>query len=223
MAPSVPWALMKWHKSQAPPPHSFPEAWKMDFLRGKPGRGSALCWRPEVPQVPRGGSARSSRCRGGSKAKAELLAHAAAVALHHAAPVEAAQAVLLEKHALLTVPAAAAQQVAAAEVRGAAVAGAAAGARRTRAPVGGAEVGRVGGIEQVSAARRLERADGGQQSLAIVGAHDTRGAVEPLEQPRAHLAERGQLLPAGAQRARAGQAVALAFGPRVAPHGLRGA
>lgn len=195
----------------------------MDFLRGKPGRGSALCWRPEVPQVPRGGSARSFGCHGGSKAKAELLAHAAAVALHHAAPVKAAQAVLLEKHALLAVPAAAAQQVAAAEVRGAAVAGAAAGARRTRAPVGGAEVGRVGGIEQVSAARRLERADGGQQSLAIVGAHDTRGAVEALEQPRAHLAERGQLLPAGAQRARAGQPVALAFGPRVAPHCLRGA
>lgn len=161
--------------------------------------------------------------RGGSEAEAELFVHAAAVALHYAAPVEATQAVLLELHTLLAVPAAAAQQVAAAEVRGTAVAGAAARAGRAGAPVGGAEVGRVGGVEQVGAARRLESADGGQQSLAVVGAHDTRGTVEALEQPRAHLAERGQLLPAGAQRARARQPVALALGARMAPHSLRGA
>lgn len=145
------------------------------------------------------------------------------MALHDAAPVEAAQAVLLELHALLAVPAAAAQQVAAAEVQRAAVAGAAARAWRACAPVGGAEVGRVGDIEQVSATGRLEIADSGQQSLAVVGAHDTRGAVEALEQLRAHLSERGQLLPAGAQSARARQPVALAFSARMAPHRLRGA
>lgn len=79
--------------------------------------------------------------RGGSEAEAELLAHVAAVTLHYTAPVETAQAVLLELHALLAMPAAAAQQVAAAEVRGTAVAGAAPGAWRAGAPVGGAEVG----------------------------------------------------------------------------------
>lgn len=168
-------------------------------------------WGPEAPQPP----------GGASETEAELLAHAAAVTLHDAAPVEATQAVLLELHALLAVPAAAAQQVAAAEVRGAAVAGAAARAGRAGAPVGGAEVGRVGGVEEVGAAGRLESADGGQQGLAVVGSHDTRGAVEALEQPRAHLAERGQLLPAGPQSARARQPVALALGARMAPHGLR--
>lgn len=83
------------HKSVSSPTASqFPRGLEDGLSQGKPGRGSAFCWRPEVPQVPRGGSARSSGCRGGSKAKAELLAHVAAVALHHAAPVEAAQAVL---------------------------------------------------------------------------------------------------------------------------------
>lgn len=120
-------------------------------------------------------------------------------------------------------PAAAAQQVAAAEVRSGAVAGAATRAGRAGAPVGSAEVGRVGCVEEVGAARRLQSADRGQQSLAVVGSHNTRGAVEALEQPRAHLAERGQLLPAGPQRARARQPVALALGARMAPHGLRGA
>lgn len=86
-------------------------------------------------------AASSSEAGDGSEAQAEILAHLAAVALHHAAPVEAAQTVLLELYALLAVPATAAQQVAAAEVRGTAVAGASARARRTRAPVRGAEVG----------------------------------------------------------------------------------
>lgn len=196
----------------------------MDFYKGKLGHGSAPCWSPEVTQV-REASLRTvgGAAGGGSEAEAELLAHEALVALHHAAPVEAAQAVLLELHALLAVPAAAAQQVAAAEVQRAAVAGAAARAWRAGAPVGGAEVGRVGDVEQVGATRRLEIADGGQQSLAIVGAHDTRGAVEALEQLRAHLPERRQLLPAGAQSARARQPVALAFSARMAPHRLRGA
>lgn len=45
--------------------------------------------------------------------------------------------------------------------------------------------------------------------------------MEALEQLRADLAERGQLLPAGAQSARTGQSVALALGARMAPHGLR--
>lgn len=196
-------------------------------VRGGLGDGLSLraagqrpCRSPEVPPTPRG--ARLGGPGGASEAEAELLVHAAAVALHYAAPVEATQAVLLELHALLAVPAAAAQQVTAAEVQGAAVAGAAARAGRAGAPVGSAEVGRVGGVEQVGAARRLQSADGGQQSLAVVGSHDTRGAVEALEQPRAHLTERGQLLPAGSQRARARQPVALALGARVAPHGLRG-
>lgn len=173
--------------------------------------------------MPRGSCAQFGEAGGGSKAEAELLAHAAAVALYYAAPVEAAQAVLLELHALLAVPAAAAQQVTTAEVRGAAVAGAAARARRAGAPVGGAEVWRVGGVEEVGAAWRFECADGWQQGFAVVGAHDARCAVEALQQPRAHLTERGQLLPAGAQRARAGQTVALALGACVAPHGLGGA
>ena len=58
-------------------------------------------------------------------AQAELLAHQTLLALHHAAPVEAAEAVLLEDHRLLTVAALAAEQVAAAHVHGRAVAHAA--------------------------------------------------------------------------------------------------
>lgn len=161
----------------------------MDFLRGKPGRGSASA-----------GAQRSRRCREAARAqfrvprrvsKAELLAHAAAVALHHAAPVEAAQAVLLEKHAL-AVPAAAAQQVAAAEVRGAAV-GAAAGARRTRAPVGGGS----------RASRRHRAGQRGPAALSVRTAGSralpslvpmTREAPWNRSSSRAPtLAERGQL------------------------------
>lgn len=173
-----------------------------------------------VPQIAKR-AARRGEAGGGSEAQAELLAHAAAVALHHAAPVEAAQAVLLELYALLAVSATATQQVAAAEVRGTAVAGAAARARRAGAPIGGTEVGRVGGVEEVGSAWRLERADCGQQGFAIVGAHDARGSVEAFQQPCAHLAERRQLLPAGAQSARTRQPVALALGARVAPHRLQ--
>lgn len=115
---------------------TFPgETWQRPLLapRGPAGAERRLC-------------AQSGKPGDGSEAEAEFLAHAAAVALHYAAPVEAAQTVLLELHALLAVAAAAAQQVAATEVRGTAVAGAAARARRTGAPVGGAEVGRVGGV-----------------------------------------------------------------------------
>lgn len=201
---------------------SFQRLERWTFARVNWGHGSASCWSPAVAQVERQLRA-WGEAGGRSEAEVELLAHEALVALHHAAPVEAAQAVLLQLHALLAVPAAAAQQVAAAEVQGAAVAGAAARARRACAPVGGAEVGRVGDIEQVGATRRLEMAGRGQQSLAVVGAHDTRGAVEALEQLRAHLSERGQLLPAGAQSAGARQPVALAFRARMAPHRLQGA
>lgn len=128
------------------PPSKFqrPGRWTS---AGKAGSGQRPCWSPEVAQVPKDLHAQFGEPLGGSEAEAELFAHVTAVALHHAAPVETAQAVLLELHALLAVPAAAAQQVAAAEVRGAAVAGAAARAWRAGAPVGGAEVGRVGGIE----------------------------------------------------------------------------
>lgn len=93
--------------------------------------------------APRGPAGAERRLRavpgaGGSACWAELLAHAVAVALHHAAPVEAAQAVLpREARSPGGARRAAAQQVAAAEVRGAAAGGAAKGARRTRAPAGG--------------------------------------------------------------------------------------
>lgn len=124
------------------PASQFPEAWEMDLRRGKLGQGQ----RPLLEPRGRAGTERRlgaqfREARGGSEAEAELLAHVAAVALHYTAPVETAQAVLLELHALLAMPAAAAQQVAAAEVRGTAVAGAAPSAGRACAPVGGAEVG----------------------------------------------------------------------------------
>ena len=111
-------------------PLSFQEAWETDFLRG----GKRAKQRPLLELGGPAGAERRLRAQfgeagGGSEAEAEFLAHAAAVALHHTAPVEAAQAVLLELHALLAVPTAATQQVAAAEVGGTAVAGAAARAR----------------------------------------------------------------------------------------------
>lgn len=45
--------------------------------------------------------------------------------------------------------------------------------------------------------------------------------MEALQQPCAHLAERRQLLPAGAQGAGTRKPVALTLGARVAPHRLR--
>ena len=138
----MPWALMNRHKSQAPPPRSFQRPGRWTFSGGS-----------RAEAAPSAGAQMSRRCReaapravpgaadGGSKAEAELLAHAAAVALHHAAPVEAAQAVLLEKHALLAVPAAAAQQVAAVYAVRAHVAGAVPRAERSRLRVGLTEVG----------------------------------------------------------------------------------
>lgn len=167
--------------------------------QGALGPGNAPCWSSGVLQGPKGGQFQEPR--GGSKAEAELLAHAAAVTLHYAAPVEAALAVLLELHALLAVATATAQQVTAAEIWGTAIAGTTTRAGRAGAPIGGAEIRRVGHVEKVGAAWRLERVDRWQQGFAIVRAHDPRGAVEALQQPRTHLAERGQLLPAGAHSA----------------------
>ena len=152
--------------------------------------------------------------------EAELLAHRALLALHHAAPVEAAQAVLLELQRLVAVSALAAQQVTATHVHGGAVAGAAARAQRARLAVGLAEVGRLGRVDEVLAVGGLDVVAHGDQRLAVVATHHLGGAFEALQQPVAHLTERCHLLPARAQRARARQPVALTLHAHVELHCL---
>lgn len=82
-----------------------------------------------------------------SDAETELLAHGAFLALHYAAPVEPAQAVLLEDQRLVPVTALTAEQVAATHVHGRAVARAASGTQGTRLPVGQTEIRRLGRVD----------------------------------------------------------------------------
>lgn len=119
-------------------------------------------------------------------------------ALDHAAPVEATQTVLLKDHRFLAVAALAAEQIAAADVHGGAVAHAPPRAQRTRFTVGQTEVGRFVRVDQILPVRRLDVVADGDQRLAVVAAHHFGSAVEPLQEAVAHLAEMGHLFPAGA-------------------------
>lgn len=152
----------------------------------------------------------------------ELLPNKTLLALNHAAPVEATQAVLLKHHRLLPVAALAAQQVAPADVHGRAVTHAAPGSQRPGFPIRQAEIGRLVRVDQILLVRRLDVLADGDQSLSVVASHHLGGAVEAFQQAVAHLAEMGHLLPARPQRTRARQAVALTLRPHVELHRLRG-
>lgn len=73
MVPPMPWAFLGARVSPASPPQ-LPEAWEMDFGKGKLGQGSALCWSLDVTKVARGGSARSlENCAGGQRQRLSSL------------------------------------------------------------------------------------------------------------------------------------------------------
>lgn len=59
------------------------------------------------------------------------------------------------------------------------------------------------------------------RAASAVTGYDFGGAVELFLEPGGHVAEEWQLAPAGAQRARAGQSVALALGAHEIFHGLK--
>lgn len=136
-----------------------------------------------------------------SLADAQFFSDHTFLALDHAAPVEATQTVFLEHHRLLPVAAFAAQQVAAADVHGRAVAYASPRPQRTRLPVGRTEVGRLVRVDQVLLVWRLDVVAHGDEGLAVVAAHHLGSAVEALQQAVTHLPEVRHLLPARAQGA----------------------
>jgi len=155
-----------------------------------------------------------------SDAEAELLTDRALAALHHAAPVEPAKAVLLQHHRLVPVPSPAAQQVTPARVHGRAVADTAPGAQRARLTVSRAEIGRVGRIDEVLLVGGFDVVAHGDEGFPVVAPHHLESPVEALEQAVPHLAEMGHLPPAGPQGAGARQPVAFALCPHVAAHRL---
>lgn len=155
-------------------------------------------------------------------AETQLFSDRALFALDHATPVETTQAVLLKHHRFLPVASLAAQQVAAADIHGRAVAYAAPRPQRTRFPVGEAEIGRLVRVDQVLLVGGFDVLANGDQGLAVVAPHHLGRPVEALQQAVAHLAEVRHLFPACAQGARARQSVALALCPHVELHRLGG-
>lgn len=104
-------------------------------------------------------------------AEVELLAYGALLALHNAAPVEPAEAVLLQLHGFKVVAPLTAQQVAAAHVQRRAVAGSAPSPQRTRLPVWEAEVRGLGRIDEVLLVRRFDVLANRDESLPIIPSH----------------------------------------------------
>lgn len=155
-----------------------------------------------------------------SHAEAELLTDGALAALHHAAPVEAAKAVLLHHHSLISVPSPAAQQVAPTGVHGCAVADAAPGAQRACLTVSRAEIWRVSRVNEVLFVRRLDVVTHRDEGFPIVASHHFESSIEALKQAVPHLTEMGHLPPAGPQGAGARQPMAFALCSHVAPHRL---
>lgn len=155
-------------------------------------------------------------------AETELFSDQAFLALDHTTPVETTQTVLLKHHRFLPVATLAAQQVAAADVHGRAVAYASPRPQRTGFPICEAEIGRLVRVDKILLIRWLYVLAYRDQGLAVIAAHHLGSAVEALQQAVAYLAEVRHLFPARAQGARARQSVALALCPHVELHRLGG-
>ena len=146
------------------------------------------------------------------------------------APVESAVAALSDQLRPGLEPAPAAQQLTAVQGGRGAVAGPPRRARRARLAVVRAEVRRLLKVHQVlGGGRFVGRVLGLQVSgigavggavASLVGVHHPGGAVEAVLQIIPHRPEAGQAHPAGAHRAGARHAVALAFLTHLGRHRL---
>lgn len=150
----------------------------------------------------------------------KLFSHQALFALNNATPMETAQAVLLKHHRFFPVASLAAQQIAATDVHGRAVAHAAPRAQGARLAICKAKIWRLVRVDQILLIWGLYVLANRDQGLPVVAAHHLGSAVEPLQQAVAHLAEMRHFFPARPQRARARQSVALALSPHVQLHCL---
>lgn len=157
-----------------------------------------------------------------SLTETQLFSDQAFLALNHATPVETTQAVLLEHHCFLPVAALAAEQVAAADVHGRAVAYAPPRSQRASFSICDTEIRRLVRVDQVLLVRRLYVLADRDQGLAVVAAHHLGGAVETLKEAVAYLPEMRHLLPARAQGTRPRQSVAFALCPHVELYRLGG-
>lgn len=133
---------------------------------------------------------------GSSVAETQIFSDQALLTLHHATPVETTQTILLEHHRLLPVAALAAQQIAAADVHGRAVAHASPRPQGTRFPIRQAEIGRLVRVDQILLIGRFYVLAHGDQGLSVVAPHHLGRTVESLQQVVAHLTEGRHLLPA---------------------------
>ena len=139
-----------------------------------------------------------------------------------AAPLELALAPFGDDRPPGLVAATAAHETAAVHGRRVPVAFASGGAESAGAGgVGAAEVRRAGGVDEVLARRTREVTVGADEPRALRVEGDLRRPVVAVAQPVADLAVRRQLVPARAQTARTGYAVALAADLRVVVHRLR--
>lgn len=149
---------------------------------------------------------------GSSATRVDCAPHDTRVTRDLATPTEPTLAVHFLAYGAGVEAAAAAQQFAAFDSRRRGVALAALRAQRAGLAVRLAEVGRLLRVDQVRPAGRLDGRPFGNEVVAVVAGYHFGGAVEPLLQAVAHVAERRHLAPARAQRTRPGQAVALTLG-----------
>lgn len=129
--------------------------------------------------------------------------------------MELALASFIFVHHHVIVSPAAAQYPAPLFPRGGCVALPALGAERPQRAVGRAEGGGLLGVDEVDLAGGFDGLALGDEAVAVVAGDYLGGAVEALLEPIAHVAEGGHLAPAGFEGARAGEAVAFAFGTHV--------
>ena len=142
-------------------------------------------------------------------------------ARHLAAPLEAAVAVDLGPSRPRLVASTAAEQFAAVDAGRGAVALAAGRAQRARESVLAAIVGRFLRVDEVLLSRRLDARPFRYDGLAVVARDHFGRPVEFVLEPDGHVAENGQLPPAGPKGAGSRQAVAFAFRPHVVLDGLK--
>lgn len=137
-----------------------------------------------------------------------------------AAPLEAALAVPLDLHVLPGLTPLAAHQITPVHpVRGY-VTLPAVRPQRARFRVHLAKVVRIFRVHQIPLRGQLDRRVVRHEAVAVVARDHLRSAVKVFLEASGHLRERGHLHPAGAHRARAGQAVALALHPHELLDGL---
>lgn len=144
----------------------------------------------------------------------------ARLANHFAAPEEPALAVLFDGDLRLGVTPPAAQKVAAPHAHRVRVALSPSSADGADLAVPLAEVWRLLGVDEVLVGGGLDGVGLRDEGLAVVGDDHLEGPLELVLESVPHVPEDRHLPPAGLERARARQSMALALPPHVAHHRL---